>query len=126
MIHITNAEKQIICLLHLSNKEIANRLFITLSTVKTHVHNLLVKFEAKNRLDLLMKVIQDRSNQKMLSVKDINMLNEQNECLRKQNQALQNVFLQVLKICQEPADNMAVVDLQNRIKEVLDNEQSNR
>jgi len=33
----------------LSNKEIANKLFLTESTIKTHVSNLLVKLNAKRR-----------------------------------------------------------------------------
>ena len=33
----------------LSNKEIANRLFISESTVKTHVSNVLIKMDAKRR-----------------------------------------------------------------------------
>lgn len=38
-----------------SNKEIAARLFVTESTVKTHVSNILVKLDAKRRTDALKK-----------------------------------------------------------------------
>lgn len=37
----------------LSNKEIADRLFLTESTIKTHVSNLLVKLNAKRRTQAL-------------------------------------------------------------------------
>ena len=37
----------------LSNKEIANKLFISESTIKTHVSNLLVKLNAKRRTQAL-------------------------------------------------------------------------
>ncbi|HMQ49984.1 MAG TPA: response regulator transcription factor [Saprospiraceae bacterium] len=39
----------------LSNKEIAHSLFISESTVKTHVSNLLIKLDAKRRTEALKK-----------------------------------------------------------------------
>ena len=51
---MTNREKEIYNLLiakH-SNKEIASRLFLTESTVKTHVRSILQKLGVKNRIDL--------------------------------------------------------------------------
>lgn len=61
----------------------------------------------------------------MLSVNDINMLEKQNEGYRKQNRALQNAFLEILKLCNEPADNMAVLELQKRVKAII-NGKNNR
>lgn len=55
--YITKAEKRVLELLYLTNIEIAKRLFIDLSTVKSHVHNLLVKFKAKTRTELYIKAI---------------------------------------------------------------------
>lgn len=48
---ITDREYQVLQLISkgLSNKEIANELFLTESTIKTHVSNLLVKLDAKRR-----------------------------------------------------------------------------
>lgn len=40
----------------LSNKEIANSLFLTESTIKTHVSNLLVKLDAKRRTQAIQIV----------------------------------------------------------------------
>ena len=37
----------------LSNKEIANKLFLSASTIKTHVSNLLVRLNAKRRTKAL-------------------------------------------------------------------------
>lgn len=54
---VTPSEKRIIPLLYLSNKEIAEKLHLSISTVKTHVHNLLVKYKAKTRTELLLKAI---------------------------------------------------------------------
>ena len=59
----------------------------------------------------------------LLGINDINLLNSQNEGLRKQNKNLQTKFFEILKICNEPADSMDVLDLQKRIKKVL-NEQT--
>ena len=39
----------------LSNKEIANALFVSESTIKTHVSNLLVKLDAKRRTQAIQK-----------------------------------------------------------------------
>lgn len=39
----------------LSNKEIANKLFVSESTVKTHVSNLFVKLDAKRRTQAIQK-----------------------------------------------------------------------
>lgn len=39
-----------------SNKDIAESLFITERTVKSHVHNLLEKFDVKDRLALVIKI----------------------------------------------------------------------
>jgi DNA-binding NarL/FixJ family response regulator len=55
--YITNGEKRVLELLYLTNKEIAQKLFIDISTVKSHIHNLLVKFKAKTRTELFMKAI---------------------------------------------------------------------
>jgi LuxR family maltose regulon positive regulatory protein len=35
----------------LTNQEIANALYISITTVKTHVRNILLKLEAKNRTE---------------------------------------------------------------------------
>ena len=38
------------------------------------------------------------------------------------NQGYENILKQILDICNETADNMAVVDMQKRIKVLIDNE----
>jgi len=50
-LEITDREYQVLELISkgLSNKEIANQLFLSESTIKTHVSNLLVKLDAKRR-----------------------------------------------------------------------------
>lgn len=50
-LEITDREYEVLALISkgLSNKEIANQLFLTESTIKTHVSNLLVKLDAKRR-----------------------------------------------------------------------------
>ena len=50
-LEITDREYEVLQLISkgLSNKEIANQLFLTESTIKTHVSNLLVKLDAKRR-----------------------------------------------------------------------------
>ncbi|WP_190810742.1 response regulator transcription factor [Flagellimonas sp. S3867] len=54
---ISNREYEV--LVHISegmsNKEIADRLFISESTIKTHVSNLLVKLDAKRRTQAIQK-----------------------------------------------------------------------
>ncbi len=41
---------------HLSNQEIADKLFISLNTVKTHLKNIFLKLEVDNRSDVVSKV----------------------------------------------------------------------
>ena len=55
----------------------------------------------------------------MIGIDEINLLKSQIYGLKSQNRTLEECFLKILKICNEPADNMAVLELQNRIKEVL-------
>lgn len=52
---LTNREYEVLCLLNqgLSNKEVGEKLFIAESTVKTHVSKLLVKLDAKRRIQAL-------------------------------------------------------------------------
>jgi DNA-binding NarL/FixJ family response regulator len=55
--NLTNREYEVLQLLvqgH-SNAEIAEKLFLSLSTVKTHVSNLFVKMEVKNRIQAVEK-----------------------------------------------------------------------
>ncbi|MEZ8825964.1 LuxR C-terminal-related transcriptional regulator [Vibrio sp. 10N.261.55.A7] len=56
MTQLTNREKQIIHLLGhgASNIQIADKLFVSENTVKTHLHNIFKKINAKNRLQALL------------------------------------------------------------------------
>ncbi len=64
-IGLTEREYEVLCLLNqgLSNKEVAEKLFISENTVKTHVSNLLVKLDAKRR------------TQAIKNAKDLNIIN---------------------------------------------------
>ena len=55
---LTGREKQIAKLISngLSNKQISRELSIEVSTVKTHVHNILVKLDVKNRVQVISLV----------------------------------------------------------------------
>ncbi len=50
-LNISNREYEVLCEIAkgLSNKEIADKLFVSESTIKTHVSNILVKLNAKRR-----------------------------------------------------------------------------
>ncbi len=50
-LNISNREYEVLCEIArgLSNQEIANKLFVSQSTIKTHVSNILVKLNAKRR-----------------------------------------------------------------------------
>ncbi len=50
-LNISNREYEVLCEIAngLSNQEIANKLFVSESTIKTHVSNILVKLNAKRR-----------------------------------------------------------------------------
>lgn len=54
---ITKSEKKVLELIYLTNAEIAKELYLSITTVKSHIHNLLVKFKAKTRCELLLKAI---------------------------------------------------------------------
>jgi DNA-binding CsgD family transcriptional regulator len=53
--NITEREKEICnCIINgFSNKEICDKLFISIATVKKHIYNLFLKTDAKNRIDLI-------------------------------------------------------------------------
>lgn len=52
---ITEREYEVLCMINqgLSNKEVAEKLFISQNTVKTHLSNLYVKLDAKRRTQAL-------------------------------------------------------------------------
>jgi DNA-binding NarL/FixJ family response regulator len=52
---LTRREREVLRLMEqdLSNREIANRLVIEVSTVKNHVHNILTKLSVSSRRDLV-------------------------------------------------------------------------
>ncbi|OED49161.1 helix-turn-helix transcriptional regulator [Flavobacteriaceae bacterium (ex Bugula neritina AB1)] len=54
---LSKREYEVLCeiAIGLSNKEIADKLFISENTVKTHVSNLLTKLEAKRRTQAIQK-----------------------------------------------------------------------
>ena len=61
---LTNRERQISSLMSdgLSNKQIARSLSIEVSTVKNHVHNILVKLDVKSRLQVVSLLRQSTNN----------------------------------------------------------------
>jgi DNA-binding NarL/FixJ family response regulator len=60
-IDITNRERQVIILVAdgFSNKEIAEKLHLSIYTVKSHVHNILVKLSLNTRLQIAKHVYQN-------------------------------------------------------------------
>lgn len=57
---LTNRERQVLCMLPLESMEIANRLFISLYTVKTHINSLANKFSALNRTQILVNALKNK------------------------------------------------------------------
>jgi ATP/maltotriose-dependent transcriptional regulator MalT len=59
---ITEREREIILKVieGKSNADIASELFISLATVKTHLHNIYTKIGVESRFDLLARVRSDR------------------------------------------------------------------
>ena len=99
---VKKKKKKVLNLIYLTDKQIAEKLIIELPTVKSHIHKLLLKYKAKNRTELLYKVLQDKDRETiMLSINDINLLKSQNECLKKQNQELQFEVRELKQILKE-------------------------
>jgi DNA-binding NarL/FixJ family response regulator len=61
-LEITKREKEIIELISqgLSNKEIAEKLFVSISTVDAHRYNILKKMEVKNTAEMITKAIKNK------------------------------------------------------------------
>jgi len=65
---LTKREKEVLKMLCLTNPEIAKRLFVELSTVKGHVHNIFNKFpEVANRTSLLIEAVK----RKIIKLEDV-------------------------------------------------------
>lgn len=64
---LTEREKQIIQMLCLSNQEIANRLNVSIPTVKTHIINISNKLTTDNRASIIVKALKE----KFIEVEDI-------------------------------------------------------
>lgn len=66
---LTARERQISRLIYegMSNKQIARSLSIEVSTVKNHVHNILVKLDLKSRVQVVSLLRQSRENQRSRS-----------------------------------------------------------
>ena len=69
----------------------------------------------------------------MISIDEINMLQSQNKGLKKQNGSLQKElkelrtkYSDILKLVKEPADSVAVLELQTRILRVLKGDDGNK
>lgn len=62
---ISSREREVILLIStgLGNKEIADRLFISLNTVKTHNRNIFEKLGVRSRLELLVKLREDAARE---------------------------------------------------------------
>lgn len=54
---LTSREREILKLMTFSNQYIAKKLNIQLSTVKAHVHNILLKMDCVDRANCLVKAI---------------------------------------------------------------------
>ena len=105
-VNITKSEEKILNLIYLTDRQIAQKLTLAIPTVKAHIHNLLLKFRAKTRTELLYKTIQYEDRRMvMLSINDINLLKSQNECLKKQNQDLQKELQELKQMLKKVLDN---------------------
>ncbi|MFC5531463.1 response regulator transcription factor [Cohnella yongneupensis] len=60
---LTRRENEVLCLLckGYSYKEISGELFVSMDTVRFHIHNLLSKFSAKDKAQLIVFAIQHKS-----------------------------------------------------------------
>lgn len=56
-IELTKREKQIVPLLALTDKQIANRLGVSTSTVRTYIYNLSLKLCADSKITLLVTAL---------------------------------------------------------------------
>lgn len=57
---ISDREKQILCLLCFTNKEIGKRLFVSENTVKAHIKNLKEKLFQNNRKSMMIKALKEK------------------------------------------------------------------
>lgn len=64
---ISKRERDVLCLMCLSNKQIAERLNISIVTVKSHIVNLLNKFGTNNRSQVIICALK----QNVIDLQDI-------------------------------------------------------
>ena len=62
---LTNREREVVdCLVDgLSNKDTAEKLYVSKTTIKTHIQNIYKKFGVKSRVELLVKIYKKKLNE---------------------------------------------------------------
>ncbi len=60
MMNLTARERQVLSMFTLSNQEISDKLCISLSTTKHHIHNIISKFyPSENRCQIVLQAVKE-------------------------------------------------------------------
>lgn len=73
---LTNREKEVLKLFYFNNESMADKLFVTVSTIKAHIRSILTKLKCSSKIQALIIALKNN----VITCEQIVLPNEENRC----------------------------------------------